>query len=364
MQPSDIVGELAVPFRQGKAIPLAIGGLPSPESILTIHFVIEIVRRTQGQARAIPLNTGQDGEKLADASLEDPMIPFFDTPDREAREALLATGSTVVMVAGDFVETARYCMVARDLDLLQAARFVSQSVSCLAGLDEQGQVHWVTLDKTADLADLIDGVAGWLGIQRSSWQAARQQMLADYGAWPTVEAAMHHFVQFADPSADGWDDMPDTIDPVLAVLGAYYRCGEIDSIFWPAECLLDAVDPAAPVTETMQLAGPARMLTFGPFMHLPPGRWTARYQFEVDAHPVGNLMEFDVLNGGDILVTRSAMISSGGQFGIDCTFDVRESRLPIEYRARISEGSIGGSFKPIGIWLTREETPPTPQDLG
>ena len=97
------------------------------------------------------------------------------------------------------------------------------------------------------------------------------------------------------------------------------------------------------------------MLTFGPFMHLPPGCWTARYQFEVDEHPAGNLMEFDIVNGVNVLDSRRAPINDAGKFGFDCTFEMEESRLPVENRAILAEGSIGGFFKPIGILLNRNE---------
>lgn len=353
MPHSETGGELAVRARRDDAIPLAVGGLPSPESIFAIHCVAEIVRRTRGAANFIPLNTGEDGERLAEATPGEPTLPFFDTPDSQARQMLLAMQAPIVVVTGDFAETARFCMVARDLDALQAARFVSQSFSCLEPL--QGHVHWIALDRAASLTEWIDEVATWLGLQPSAWQPARQQMLAEYAIWPTVEAAIHALVQFADPSSAAWDCLPASTQALFETLGTSYHSGSIDTVFWPADCILEPGDPAFPVTGAIALTGPARMLTFGPFLHLPPGRWSARYQFEVDEHPAGNLMEFDVVNGDNVLVSRRAQVHDAGKFGFDCEFEMEESRLPIENRAILAEGSIGGFFKPIGILLNRNE---------
>lgn len=353
--PHSEVGQELVTSAPGDAIPLAVGGLPSPESIFAIHCVADIARRTRGEVKVMPLNTGEDGERLAEAISSGPAVPFFDTPDTQARALLLAMRASIVVVTGDFAETAHFCMVARNLDALQAARFVSQSFSCLEPLQRHDNVRWITLDKAASLPEWIDQVAGWLGLQPSGWASDRQQMLADYAAWPTVEAAIHALVQFADSTSAAWESPPASTQQLFETLGTSYRSGSIDTVFWPAECILEPGDPAFPVSGAIPLTGPARMLTFGPFMHLPPGRWGARYQFEMDGHPAGNSIEFDVVNGEKVLDSRRTRTDQAGKFGFDCEFEMEESRLPVENRAILTEGSIGGFFNPAGIWLKRYE---------
>ena len=345
--------EVVTIARGESAIPIAVGGLPSPESIFTIHCLADIARRLWGDVKVLPLNTGEDGKWLTEATSRESALPFFDTPDTHARELLLATRAPIVVVTGDFAETARFCMVARNLDTLQAARFVSQSFSCLEPLQREDNVRWITVDKAANLPEWIDQVAGWLGLQPSAWESDRQQMLADYAAWPTVEVAIHALVQFADRASAAWERLPTAIQPLFETLGMSYRSGSIDTVFWPADCILEPGHPAVPVSDAIPLTGPARMLTFGPFMHLPPGRWSARYQFGLDDHPAGNAIEFDVVNGDKVLASRSVQVYRPGKFGLDCEFELEESRLPVENRAILKEGSIGGYFKPDGIWVRR-----------
>lgn len=347
--------DLADPAPGDEAIPLAVGGLPSPESTLAIHCVFEIVRRTRHQARLIPVNTGEDSQGLADATSHKPVVPIFDTPDNNARAALLAAQVPIVVVMGDFAETAHYCMVARDLDALAAARFVSQSFACLEPLRGQGGVRWVTVDKAARLAEWLDRVASWLGLQPATWQSVRQQMLADYAAWPTVEAAIHALVHCAEAASASWEQRPASTRVLFETLGKSYHPQATNSVFWPADCLLEPADPACPITGAMQMTGPARLLTFGPFLHLPPGAWQARYQFEVNDHPAGNLLEFDVVQGGKILVSRRVQVDEAGKFGFDSKFEIDEARQPVENRAILAEGAIGGYFRPTGIWLSRSE---------
>lgn len=355
MQHFETGSELASIVREGNAIPLAVGGLPSPESIFTIHCVADIAGRTRGAIKVLPFNAAEDSKSLVEATSSEPALLFFDTPDTQSRDLLLATRAPIVVVMGDFAETARFCMVARNLDALQAARFVSQSFSCLEPLRRQDHVRQIVLDRTASLPEWIDQVAAWLGLEPSAWWPDRQQMLADYAAWPTVEAAIHGLVQFADPASAADERLSASTHALFETLGTFYQSSSIDTVFWPADCLLEPGDPAFPVSGAIPLTGPARMLTFGPFMHLPPGRWSASYQFEVDDHPAGNAMEFDVLNGDKVLDSRRARPDGAGKFGFGCEFEIEESRLPVENRAILAEGSIGGFFKPTGIWLKRHE---------
>ncbi|MFA6125128.1 hypothetical protein [Sphingomonas sp.] len=353
MQHFEFSGGINVIAGQADAIPLAIGGLPSPESIFTIHCVTEILRRTRDRVKVIPFNTEEDCQRLTEATSNELTVPFFDTPDGQARKALLATQAPIIVITGNFAETAQFCMVARDLDALQAARFVSQSFSCLEPLLRLEHVRSIALDKAKNLAEWIDEVADWLGLQPSAWEATREEMLSDYAAWSTVEAAIHALVQYAHSAPVAAEPLPTAPQTLFEKLGISYHSGAIDKVFWPADCILEPGDPTFPSTDAIPLTGPSRMLTFGPFLHLPPGHWHARYQFEVDEHPAGNLMEFDVLNGSKILVSGRTLVESAGKFGFDCEFEIEESRLPVENRAILVEGSIGGLFKPIGIWLKR-----------
>ena len=351
---SEVGNTVAVIERSGNAIPLAVGGLPSPESIFTIHCVAEIVRRTCDRVKVIPLNTEADAEGLADAIASEPTVPFFDTPDCVARAALLATGIPIVLVMGNFSQTAQFCMIARDLDPLGAARFVSQSFACLEPLQGLSGVRLVTLDRTASLSDWIDEVAIWLGLQPPGWHEARQQFLTEYAAWSTVGEAIHALVACSEAATAASEQLPLATSALFAALATSYHAGSIGSVFWPAECILVPAEPAVPVTGAIPLTGPTRMLTFGPFLHLPPGQWRARYQFEVDEHLAGNRLEFDVVHGGTVLVSCRTSIIEAGLFGLDCDFEIDDPRLFVENRAILVEGSIGGFFKPTGIWLTRD----------
>lgn len=349
----DAGGAVAALDRAGAAIPLAVGGLPSPESIFTVHSVAEIIRRTRGTVRGVALNAGADAGLLAEASAAAPIVPYFDAPDRDACAALLATGAPIVVVMGDFAQTAQFCMVARELDPLQAARFVSQSFCCLAPLRRHSQVRSITLDKVQDLGSWFDEVAGWLGLDPSMWSDTRTQMVAEYAAWPTVDAAINALVPNAHAAMLGWEHVPAATQALFATFATSYHAAAMDAIFWPGESILEPGSPVASVGDAIPLTGPARLLTFGPFMHLPPGRWRARYQFQVDAHPAGNAIVFDVAHGAEVLVSHRVSIDQAGTFGIDCEFLVHEPRLAVENRAILAEGSIGGFFKPMGIGLSR-----------
>ncbi len=337
------------------AIPLLVGGPPSAETIFTIHCVVEITQRSCGEAALIALNTGLDGDRLAEANTKTPTIVFFDLPDSAGRGLLLAAKVPIVLVSGGFEQTARYCMAARDFDMVQAAQLVSQSLCCLAPLRHHSSVRRVQVDRTTSIPDWIDEVASWLGLQRNDWQAERLQMLVAYADWATVGAAIDGIVPHSRIPAAPQDIDAASSDLLFNAMAASYDYDPISAVFWPASLILKPNGSAMAAGAAIPLVGPARLLTYGPYLHLPAGRWTACYQFIVDEHPAGNDIEFDVMSGGDVLVSNRVMLENSGKYGFECSFEIAEARLPVQMRAILAEGAIGGLFEPLGISLRRDE---------
>ena len=122
---------------------------------------------------------------------------------------------------------------------------------------------------------------------------------------------------------------------------------------WPAELLLDGKPPHAAVDGTMDVTGPARVLTFGPYLHLPAGRWAAQFLFETGDNASSNRFMFDIVADGVVRFYTLGNMSESGRFAIASEFEVRRARDPVEFRTFLTEGAIEGFFRPIGIELQR-----------
>ena len=124
-------------------------------------------------------------------------------------------------------------------------------------------------------------------------------------------------------------------------------------MFWPAEILLSGTPPYKPISGTIELVGPARSITFGPYMHLATGCWAATYSFLATDDGPGNIYLFDLIADGEIKFSTQGLITANGKYAVHCEFEVRDALHPVEFRCFIAEGAISGQLKPLGVSFRR-----------
>ena len=337
---------------------MAIGGPPSPASIFAIHAGSDILARVRGTAQALAFNYGAELDLAAVAGGAGTIL-FFDVPDAAARAQLVQERDVpILVVADDFATTVTYCMAARQLGLAAAVRFVSHSFACLEALKGAERIVWLPLRADVALADWLDRLAEAIGIDAQDWLRVRDQMLQDYASFATLESAQLHFVHMAREAFAQPLELDHDARTMLESLAADYRFGATDAARWPEAILLDARPPYPAVEGTIDLTGPARVLTFGPYMHLPPGRWRARYGFTTRGNAALNRLEFDIVADGEVKFSQTVWLDANGRFGFDCEFTLDDPSYPVEFRCLLIEGAIDGELRPVGVSMMRQ--PPTP----
>lgn len=97
-------------------------------------------------------------------------------------------------------------------------------------------------------------------------------------------------------------------------------------------------------TGHFQLTGPRRCLMWGPYVHLPEGRWLAKCQLEVAHNPSGARIAVDVLAGDKQVALVQATLPIQGVFASEIAFDVERFNWRIELRLHLLEGMIEGEL--------------------
>lgn len=345
MPRSDAAGGTAL---QPASAPLrAVAGLPSFRSIFAYHTMADVLRRAGGV-------TTRGFNRADQAGLGDgPALLYCDVPDSGAATALADAGAACFVVREGFADAVRYSMAARGMTGVEAARFVSLSAAALDGLERICAPRPITVPLDWPIGQWIDHAAGLAGVAPADWAAARAGMHAVYAPYGTVGAAVRAIVQHADACL-----APDPADEAggggaIAALASGYDGPGRTAIEWPAAMLLGAVPPYEPVTGALDLTGPARVLTFGPYLHLPAGRWSATYRFETWGNEATNALGFDVVADGEVKFSTQGVIDVSGQFGVECAFTVSDALRPVEFRCFLVEGAIGGFLRPGGVSLRR-----------
>jgi hypothetical protein len=126
-------------------------------------------------------------------------------------------------------------------------------------------------------------------------------------------------------------------------------------IVWPLACFYngDQVNELAP--PLIELAGPARVLYYGPYFHLPRGRWRVDVQFFFSSEARNAPLAVEVTDS-DTLARVSMRPTRGGVFQASFPLAVTQPEKQIEVRVWLMRGAIEGQvglrqvvFSPVEV---------------
>jgi len=103
-------------------------------------------------------------------------------------------------------------------------------------------------------------------------------------------------------------------------------------------------------SEPLDVTGRARLLVFGPYVHLPRGHWSVRMVVGFSEELIGNTLVFDVSEnyGADVRCQSKITVSKAGRSEIFMSFQHDEPSYPVEVRT-FSERSIIDGYLSIGF---------------
>jgi len=129
----------------------------------------------------------------------------------------------------------------------------------------------------------------------------------------------------------------------------------IQRVEWRPEHFMRMDEPEARLDGFIDLMGPARILTYGPYFGLPRGSWSAAVHITTSDNTSGNKLIVEVTS--DIFLARGqCKLPASGDFEFEIAFDVVEPRHGIEIRLGIAEGAIEGALRLNQVILTRSAT--------
>ncbi|PWV89186.1 hypothetical protein [Phyllobacterium myrsinacearum] len=146
------------------------------------------------------------------------------------------------------------------------------------------------------------------------------------------------------------EDQPDKLEGLLTIArhaiepfdGKILK-GQVSSLTWPQESFLLADKGGETAIGAIELVGKARCLVYGPYFHLPAGRWNARFFLDIDENIYGQIFTIEVFSE-DILGKIRILPSGTGSFAAETTFRIERPKAPIEIRLFTETGSIEGAI--------------------
>jgi hypothetical protein len=131
---------------------------------------------------------------------------------------------------------------------------------------------------------------------------------------------------------------------LAGVIGGYEECFAgrgLGPLVWNRE-LFFAGEEGFRATDALALAGGARAVVYGPYIHLPAGYWTAQVYLGISPEAAGQMLLIEAYAGAP-LATTSLQPPSGGIFTAELDFALGEpSGLGVEIRVCVSQDAVPG----------------------
>lgn len=137
------------------------------------------------------------------------------------------------------------------------------------------------------------------------------------------------------------------LEPLFATVG---RRTPSLILKWPRECFLDGDAPGHTLPATVEVAGRARILAYGPYLPLPTGRWcaTAFLGFSPDIGKVPFILEADT---GGAVARGFFEVECGGIFSLGLDFQVTDAMHSVELRLISQDSVLEGQLALIEVTL-------------
>jgi hypothetical protein len=148
------------------------------------------------------------------------------------------------------------------------------------------------------------------------------------------------------------DDAPrPLLEAVIKSAFEYGRGNGRVPVIWPRECLLWGDNPGEALPRILDLTGPSRILAYGPYLPLPPGKWTMSATFAFSPASRGASLSLG-LYGSAELARMEFTVERPGLFKASSPITVLSSLEHLEIRFVTERGAIEGTIGIDGIVFT------------
>jgi hypothetical protein len=255
-----------------------------------------------------------------------------------------ATASTGEASAGAALEAVR-AEAYRAVAALELARRSPRTLR----LEAQAAAAWPAA-LTGLLDELLPGRASSRAGRHSRGRVVRASVPPDMSEALTALAALEGAVQSLAPPLPVL--LSGYLRPLFEAAGTLGHAGGTLSVIWPRDCFLHGDRPGATLPETVEIAGRARILAYGPYLPLPSGIWTvtAWLGFSAEIERIPFILEVDT---GEAITRGFFEVERGGIFTLELEFRVPGPMPLIELRLISQDAALEGLTALIEAGLVR-----------
>lgn len=329
--------------------------------MLVVDLTKWILEYFLGGVQEISANDANELRLELSNRVDDNCLLNLSMPDREIAGSIVRNAVPAMLVTRPFWELCCFAMLQSEQDLLGAIRQTTHAISRLSWIARSANIATLSIDDEEPLSRLATRIGVFLGLPLCERDLG-SVLSTHFPDWETitVERAVLVHVSGAQAANDAQVKLLPHEKKLLAAMDASYlsllrQNEEVYRLTWPLEAVFNAEPPYTSLSGPIDLLGPARILTFGPYFHLPEGTWTAEVTFSLTENYSGNTFMVDIYtNADEILAVSKGDLPAGGTFKTRLSFLVSSSDERLELRTFILLGAIEGRIEILSITLQSE----------
>lgn len=325
--------------------PLAlICGLPSSLTYFAADLCRDLLAREHGACEVINFNdlSANTIERIRTTST--PILLLAEVPDATVADLALEAGFPILIIDQGFMAACYDFMAARGANMLDTARTIARAQIGLFALADIPRSVLIGADEHGPASMLVERIASELSISTDLCRPMIDSRNLSQSVSEILQASFPG--EQIQPNAER--------DALLTKLDSFYGfqgAGRLAEWQVPIGVLLEAQPPHLPATNAIELLGPARCLTLGPYLYLPAGRWVLHFCFRSTDNISTNVIGFDVTADEKVKFTQDYTLDKSGKFEFKCDFEISNAFYPFEFRTFLRRGAIEGRLLPESLLL-------------
>jgi hypothetical protein len=344
--------------RSAPRLLIAAFGLPGGFSAWGFNAVTALARAASGDVLHIHADSR---DEFSRAGVGDPARPIVLTsqyPDHALTDYVLELDLPAIVFTEDAADALRHLSQSAPQPQVALLRALSASAACLFPLYARSNIAIINRDafREVQVLTMLVRMARHFRLDLAPdvfARTLRPLYVVPGGAGGMTLATIGEQVSGQIPHGNSVTDSG--VDAIfggqqqLAVVGAPPRSDASPSVIWQQSLFTAGDPPNQTGVETIALAGAARCLLYGPYLHLPRGLWTARIILDFDhaACMQSFVLEF---HAGEAALARVRFAApAAGRFAAVMALAVAEPRNPIELRLFLECGAIEGTISLLRV---------------
>lgn len=332
-------------------------GYPSPLTAWAFPFLEKALRRINSGLSVVRLDRFDTIPDLGVRREGRLILSMFPNP--AFAEACLASQTRSLVFADDLFESVRHSRATHSIPIHEALRPVSAGL-VLAGSFARSPLGLViSRGIRGTAADILKVFLGHYELNVSDTEIeriCREIGFEDVNLSANLRRQSRQLPEISDESRH-------IISETLAGLREHLHHPAPGDVTWPRQCFLLGDQPNVVAPVAADVTGRARIIFYGPYLHLPRGRWKAQGIIGF-SHEIRGMPFTIEAYSTELLGKARIFAAQGGIFEFEFEVKVTMPHEPIEVRIMNEQGAIEGhvglvrmSFKE---WSSiSNEMPPT-----